>query len=463
MFPLATAGQPAARNLAVPSPGGQEHCSSGVRLPGGSYSPQDASEEERFCSADFYSKAVALCPKLWSTSPAGIVYDISGGRFPNDPAAFESRACQRGGSARRDAASELAIFKLSMNAADTSGTFSPASLLYYHLSRYFETEVNVPVSVSRTVENGTLLRRVIEPGLRQSSGNAGLRMLNAGYRHMREAALGGLGAPGGREMLTEDGKQFRGILVLETGKRYGPEMNGTRNAGWGAGQNRLFQKTAPFLALRQPGSLREAISEGLRQARLDPAMNLALGALVSDQQMVFWMRELSEIVLLDFILGQQDRIGNIDFVEHWYWVQDGKINDRPAAKGPAPAEIANRQPVRIRRTWLNDNDAGVRSSYSDFAQQAHMLDGLAHFSATTYKKLAALNADLAGEGELYHLLASRFGLEPRELGLIVKRTHAAAEALRRACSERRLRFDLEPRRFFADGNATETTMDCGKP
>ena len=37
------------------------------------------------------------------------------------------------------------------------------------------------------------------------------------------------------------------------------------------------------------------------------------------------MRELLEITLLDYMLGQQDRIGNIDYSWHWFWLQDGKL------------------------------------------------------------------------------------------------------------------------------------------
>jgi hypothetical protein len=34
--------------------------------------------------------------------------------------------------------------------------------------------------------------------------------------------------------------------------------------------------------------------------------------------MVFWMRDLADITLLDYLFGQQDRIGNIDYLTYWY-------------------------------------------------------------------------------------------------------------------------------------------------
>ena len=104
------------------------------------------------------------------------------------------------------------------------------------------------------------------------------------------------------------------------GHRYGSEINGTRKSGWGKGQNRDFQETPAFLALRSSKPLSEAIVEGLEKGRKDRQINKDLGPDVSDRQMAFWMQELTEIVLLDFIFSQQDRVGNIDFTPYWYWV-----------------------------------------------------------------------------------------------------------------------------------------------
>ncbi len=181
---------------------------------------------------------------------------------------------------------------------------------------------------------------------------------------------------------------------------------------------------------------------------------------MSDAQMVFWMRELTEIALLDFILGQQDRVGNVDFEERWYWTRQGKVEHRPATGRRVPEDLASVQPLRIRRTWLNDNDAGVRTSYSDFAEQTHMLDGVAHFSATTYRQLIRLDRDLRAQGEVHRHLSGSYGLGARELDLIVRRTRDAADILQRACRDGRVRFDLEPVEFLVKGNAGESRPGC---
>jgi len=440
--------------------GTEEKCIYGLRIPGGTYSEADARLEREYCSVNFSSAAVALCPKTWSTSPATIVYDISGGPFRNNQAGFERQACPNGGSALRDAAGELAMYKMSMNEKDTSGTFSPASLLYYHLSRYFDTEVNVPVAVLRTIDKQVHDRRVIEPGLRYTAGKSSLKMIHAGWKHYAEAVGGAKSVSSSPEFLTADSRQLFGALLRETGARYGAVINGTRSGGWGAGQNRAFQRTPAFMALRQPKPLLAAIREGTRLARRDPAAAKAMGPEPSEIQMVFWMRELTEIVLLDFILGQQDRVGNVDFEERWYWVKAGKVESRSAAGKKVPADLAAAQPRRIKRTWLNDNDAGVRPSYSDFAEQTHMLDGIAHFSATTYHRLIRLDRDLQQRGEIHRHLSGSYGLGSREVDLIARRTKEAAGILQRACKESLIRFDLEPGEFLLNGKASERPAGC---
>jgi len=52
-----------------------------------------------------------------------------------------------------------------MNAKGTSGTFATASLLYYHLARYLDASVRVPVSVYRSIDRMAHDQRVTQRGL----------------------------------------------------------------------------------------------------------------------------------------------------------------------------------------------------------------------------------------------------------------------------------------------------------
>jgi hypothetical protein len=437
-----------------------ERCVAASPIPGGTYSEADRALEERYCAIDFNSVDVALCPKTWSTSPATLVYDVSSGTYANDAVRFEREQCAKGGHARQAASAELAFFKTSMNAGDTSGTFSAASLVYYHFSRYFDTRVRVPVAVYRSVDRRAHRQRVSDPGMRYTSERAALRMIHNAWRHVVDAeATPSTCVPAG-ELFTEDGERIFGVLLLETGERYGPEINGTRESGWGDGQNHDFQRTAPFLALRHDASLTEAISAGLHQAREDPKMHRAIGEDLDAVQVAFWMQEVVEIVLLDYLFRQQDRIGNVDFEPIWHWVRDGKVETRKAVSRTPPPDIEDASPLLLRRTWLNDNDAGVRETYTGFAERTGMLDRLHHYNAGLYRRLQDLARDLSAKGDLYQYLADAFGLTSSQVEGIVERTEKAAGILRASCEAGELRFDLEPEALLLYGEVEARRVAC---
>ncbi len=176
--------------------------------------------------------------------------------------------------------------------------------------------------------------------------------------------------------------------------------------------------------------------------------------------MTFWMRELSEIVLLDFIFSQQDRVGNIDFTPYYYWSEEGDMVHRKAKHHRAADANVPTGAQLIRRTNLNDNDAGGRVQYANYARSTQMLEKLRHFDAGVYKKLRTLDADLQSQGPIYQWTAGSLGLSGREVSQIVRNTHLAVRILAASCSRGDLMFDLNPKRFFLTGDATPDDVDC---
>jgi hypothetical protein len=399
----------------------------------GPSSDADVAAERAFCAIDFDADSIALCPKTWSTSPAALVYDLAGSDWQGRSAAFEAQICPRGGSARESASRELAFFKNSLNGSDTSGTFAPASLLYYHFSRYLQTRVQVPVAVPVSFAIAPYLERIVVPGLSYTAGGHA-KMLHAGWLEMERA----LGDPATyrhhRELFDGEGSRLWGVLLMESGHRYGPEINGTRASGWGEGQNRDFQRTAPFIALRSDNTLDKAITRGLLEARHDSAMAPALPAGITPAQVAWWMHELTEIVLLDYILGQQDRIGNIDYLQRWVWLDDGALR--------LAAQRGSEQAVPLRVSVLNDNDAGVRSGYANYARSTGMLEGWFHLDPGLYRRVQALAADFRSEGIVARAVRSRYHLSDREAQQLIDRGITAAAYLRKRCEAGKLRFDL---------------------
>ncbi len=455
------AGQIRGRAIQYTSPGGvPEQCIALTPMPGGKYRIGDRQQEQKYCGIDLYNTDTALCPKIWSTSPGTIIYDLSAGSFAGMVSHFERTACRNSKGIRNLPVKQVATFKSTMNASETSGTFSTASLLYYHFSRYFDTMVDVPVAVWRSIDRKNHLHRVTKSGVHLSNKS---RMLHAGWLKMEAAEENPITYHPENELFTADGKAIYGILLSSPGHRYNTSVNGTRASGWGIGQNNDFQETAPYLALRSGKPLAEAVRHGLHSARRSSKMNRDLGKNISAAQMVFWMTELTELTLLDYIFNQQDRIGNIDYLPYWYWTDNGQVHKEKAHAKKIPSELNGKNAVLIKRTQLNDNDAGGRLAYINFTKKTKMLEKQRHYRAASYKQLLRLNQDFAARGSLYQYLQDTFALSEKQLRNIVKNTAEATAILQKTCREGKLRFDLQPYEFMLTGTVAEKRINCDQP
>ena len=422
--------------------GVKEQAISLPNIPNGKYSKKDAAKQNKFLAIDFYDSKIALCPKTWSTSPGTMVRDIS--KSGISQATYERSHCS--GKTVAPTVDKLAKFKLTMNQHDTSGTFVTSSLLYFHFSRYFDTTVHVPPAIYREMDRKAHRDRVTRSGARKTSRG----MIAKGWDHLYRAEKSPTTYKPTNELFTPDRSCVYGVLLRGKGARYGAEVNGIRSR-WGVRQNEDFQRTAPYLALQSSRPLLAAIKSGKSKAFRSSTLRKATGD-VSELQMIYWMREITEIVLLDYIFSQQDRIGNIDYRWYWYWVQDGKVkkkshkgsfNRSKISSQTPPAEIAPFKPALIQRTCINDNDAGGRVPYTNFAKKTGMLQKLRHFSKKTYKKLVTLDKDLQSKGPIYQYIQDNFVLDARQQRQITKNTRLALDILKDTHEQGKLQFDLD--------------------
>ncbi len=421
-------------------------------IPGGDFSKKDVEQETLLCSINFYADNIALCPKNSSTSAAIVVFDIS--KTGMTPDQYEATQCEAG------AGSKLAKMKTTMNQGSkslfgtTSGTTSTSSLLYYEFSRYLSTLIEIPVAVQRTVDKDVMVNRVAKKSAGQSAMNraAWKWIIGAGAKPQLYTPTD--------DLFTADRQQFYGIMLKGKGDRYGAEINSARKAAWGAPQVAEFQTTPAFKALKTAVAVDKAVA----------------GAPYPAEQMVYWMRELSEIAVLDQIFQQQDRIGNVDFQFQWYWIDAaGNVTHRKAdtsnidkpmltredAKSVlVPDDIAAFKPILLQRSLLNDNDAGGSPRYAQFAKQAGMVAGLRHFSAGQYVKLQALAQDLQTNGPILAHLKSEYGMAGSQLKMVVNNTVEVAGILKANCKAGKLLFDLDPANFLKNHKVDAQVIDC---
>ncbi len=428
------------------SPNGRtEECRILSPLPGGKYSKKDQADATELCSIDFYDTTkIALCPKTWSTSPGTMVYSLEASGLGQREYESQSKC---GGS--KSGHKKLTKYKQSMHQSGTSGTFSPSSLLYFHFSRYFDAQIKVPVSVYRSMDKDSHFARVTKKAHEQKMGQS--KMIRAGWDWLYRSEKNPQIYEPTSELFTDSNQQIFGSMGDGGGERYGPEFNGVRSK-WGEKQNYEFQETPGFTALRTDRPLVEAIAVGLADAQKSSAMRQAMGGGASDFQMALWMRDLTEIVILDYIFSQQDRIGNIDYDWYYYWadasgnVKSKKLDSdlpRSAMKDVEfPDMVEGAKTHLVQRTRVNDNDAGGKKQYRNYTKVTKMLESLRHIDQDTYARLLALNADFQSQGPIFQQLRAEFTLTESQVDYIVENTKSATAILVGHEKAGRLRFDL---------------------
>jgi hypothetical protein len=428
------------------------------------------------CSIDFTNARIGLCPKYWSTSPGTIVYDISKSKYSGDPGRFEGEYCpkQRTLKGQVEGVQRLASFKPSVNGQfgqRTSATYAQASPLYYEFSRYLNATIDVPVAVIRTMNTQKHYQRVASKGPALAKGT----MIASGWKVVTEAEKNPPGYVPGNEFYYGDPANhlFYGAMLKGPGTRYAAEFNGNIAGKPYSEQYAYMQKTAPFLALSSAQHLTTAIDSGISSARQDVVVAKALGTSVSREQMVLWMQELSEMLILDYIFSQQDRPGNIDYVWTWYYVNPaGELkttkSDSEASRTRMdtigmPDEVkGSTRHFLLQKTHLNDNDAGGRR-YSNFTKKFGLLEKIRHMNAASYRQLIHMANDFQQKGPLYGYLRDTFYMSDAYTQLIAGNTISAATILKNTCKQGNMRFDLDSSAYITSGKIDEKQVNCDNP
>ncbi len=465
-----------------------EKCVITDRIPEGKYSDDDLKEEEKFCKLDYYATNVAFCGKTWSTSAATIIKSLDNQELSQKEA--EQITCALG---KQNPLKTIAKFKQTVsNSSGASGLFSLSSLMYYHLSRYLDTTIDVPTAVLRTMDKDMYLERIAS----KARPTATMNIRAWAYMNQTSKNPQALKPDERDDLFTPDLKQIYGVMLKDKGERYGAEINSARKTSGYTEQNQEIQNTTPtFLALRSSGTIHQAIQSGVEKALKDPNMKPAFSGTPSTVQMILWMNEMSEMAVLDYMLSQQDRVGNIDF--RWYFMfvdskgitkkakvdseftlsrkagfmanlaKEYKADDNSdiasdarmyqAIKKEASGEIE-----LIQKTMIGDNDAGGRA-FANFTKKAEYIQKFQHLNPDLYKQVLKLDADFKAQGPVATYFKEALGLKHSEAALLARNTGEVADILKGKCKAGTLKFDLVSHKKALKNEFTEETLNCENP
>lgn len=459
-----------AQTVQFQSPNGQtEICKILSHWPAAQYSTKDVETERALCQLDFYHSDIFSCGKNWSTSPSTLIFKKNNQFISTDLSCETQKSMET--------FDKVGKFKVSMNESGTSGTFSSSSLLYYHLARYLNTSIIIPVAVSREMDLNSHFQSVTS-----KVRNFENKMVQTAWDYLYRAENGNPNAiQPVRELFTADFTKIYGALIDSIGnEKYAEHVRGQKQPQWGLQQHLEMKKTPAFRALFSSKDFYSAQDEAA-QFGLVQFKNDFNQIPPTSHQMMSWMQDMSDMTVLDYLMQQQDRPGNIHFQWRIYYTSAGRMKsdrikvishgiesglekkfklpkdiDRVTALAldiPKYKKVCN-QPdpcFIIQKTVLEDNDAGGRVYYKDFFRQSGILESLRHMNRSTYAQLLKLDKSMSSQDQTYLYLKDEFKLDSSQLNLLQKNLHQAVQVLQKSYQTGLLQLDLDFLTYFSTG------------
>ena len=332
------------------------------------YSNKDSEKEKELAQIDFYNGKtkdgldVVLVPKTYSTSPG---LNVHADNLPAGMSRLDYAAAHTG-KAHSSNVKVIAKYKQTI---PTHFTYSPSILGYYHLSRFLDAG-HVEPAIVRTMDVASH-KPLADLGKQKAVGSNNrtqwteLRALDDAHSN---AAL-----------YTKDGKQLYGVLQANpTGEQSYPHLSDLGGAA-------AFAASSEFAKVTNPSSLKLNYKDA--NGKLDQAA----------VQQIVQIRDLSDMVLMDFIMSQADRFsGNMHSERVYLWIQNGVVKSETKKSDPAKADEQLKQipsdAVLVNRMIMKDNDAGLVSGNS--AKTYHLIEKISHMDSKTYSRLFDLQREL---------------------------------------------------------------------
>lgn len=425
-----------------------ETCVIPKRLAGSKFSKKDLQREQDLCSLNFGANnaTAAVCGKIESTNPALELFQVEGGLSAAD---IEGKKCfmqKSGGAADDNEFKKLAKYKQS-----TSCSYTPSLLSYYHISRFLGNINQVPPVVLRTVDASTHkaygaktygpMRAAWEkkakitldqwyamtpaernafkpaPEIILQTWHGIMSILNKGSSHASAAKI-----------FTSDFKYSYGALQMNPSKeeKYSEMYNG------GAAQparTELFKSKNPyFLDLKKT----ELAKGSFNQA---------------NAQKILAMQNVADMILLDTMLSQQDRLGNLHYtIEPYALVKDASGNvkvdklDSLSKKEIAAGATYPAGTLMLKKMMMKDNDCGV--SKTNHLKDGKLLEDLRHFNPETFTKLIKLYKLInTAEGKTF--FRSETQMTEEDFIKFQSNVKHSANVLGTLCKQGQLKLDLD--------------------
>ncbi len=182
------------------------------------------------------------------------------------------------------------------------------------------------------------------------------------------------------------------------------------------------------------------------------------------------MKDATEFILLDHIMNQQDRFGNIAEQDKIVYIthDEKDLDDKELTIESDMADYEEDKkenivdskfaPLTIKSMILKDNDCGVTKS--NVVKTAHLLEQVAHMSPKTYKKLLKFERSIEDNKSFF---TSNLMFTPADFKSVVTNLKDAVRILKARCQSGQLKLDLDVEKYLTTGEMSEGSCELDAP
>jgi hypothetical protein len=421
----------------------QEICIVPKHLPFADYRKSDEKKEQELCKFNFYepsgatdsSGAVIVCPKTSSTSAGVLLFSIPDGQTKAELQSA-SKCVAIEADNRPKGVKQIAKFKQTDD--DRTCTSTSAILGYYHVSRALGDIAQVAPAVIRTMDfdqHGKIVSQALT--ISKIARNRNLRKSWSNFTAYKSGS-----SKNPSSLFTIDNTQIFGALVSKD-HNTGPYKEWVTSAS--SGQTVI----SAVLAYRDVTNSRSAAS-------IIGSRNFTQSA----AQRLLAMRDMSEMLLIDTLMQQNDRTsgGNIAASTEVIY-RDGTDykTDKTAKNVPAGAPQ-----FTVKRLHLVDNDCGLIEGPGGIVKQGY-LGNINHMHPKTYVRLMQFADKWEHDPSVKAFFQTEALFSPTRIGAFEKILLKTRDTLRAKCKSSDHFLDLDADDYFNGKEPDKGLCDAVAP
>jgi hypothetical protein len=176
--------------------------------------------------------------------------------------------------------------------------------------------------------------------------------------------------------------------------------------------------------------------------------------------MLYQLKDYSDMLVIDYILSQEDRFGNMAYKDYYYFINDAGEIQRSRIRD-SESELSTEQSdpnlYKVRRLVLKDNDCGVNRL--NRTKQSKIMSKIRHMSLNTYQSLLKLEANIETEN-LEHFFKNELLFSTKDWENFEHAIQNLKSILQKNCRSGRLSLDLNPQRKILSLETIDSKSYC---